>query len=89
MSKHCRPKCRTDAILPVAGGRKIVSVASWTKGGWSTSQDHATGEGKSEFFGKASRGGFNGRGRKGKKVQDLRKIQCYNCKKWGHYAVDW
>jgi len=59
-----------------------------SKGGRPANQDQASGERKSKFFDKTSRGGFRGRGRGGKKVQDLRKIQCYNCEKWRHYAVD-
>jgi len=60
-----------------------------------SNQDQFSGGEKSD---KPSRGCSVGRGRGGRKVQDLRKIQCYNClrkiqcyncEKWGHYAVDY
>jgi len=34
------------------------------------------------------RGSWNNRGRGGRKNVDMKKIQCYNCEKWGHYAAD-
>jgi len=67
--------------------KKNNSSGRFSKGGRSANQDLASSEGKSESSDKTNKDGFSGRGRGGKKVQDLRKIQCYNCEKWGHYAT--
>jgi len=61
----------------------------FNKEGRPTNQDLENIDEKSGVAQKTNRGGFNSRGRGSKKVQDLRKVQCYNCEKWGHYVADY
>ena len=51
---------------------------------WSKSQKHKNGE-KTES---SKKGGWNSNQKDGKRFQDRKSVQCYNCEKWGHFAKD-
>jgi len=54
------------------------------KGPWSNSQKRKNGE-KLES---SKSGGGNSNQKNGKRFQDRKSVQCYNCEKWGHFAKD-